>query len=308
MAIRFISLSNPSRARLLARRGFTLIELLVVIGFVGILVGLLLPAVQAMRESGRRTTCTNNLRQVALAVLNFESSFKRLPAGITPPTATPYRSLSWLTQILPFADQGPLWDQAREDYAYDPSPYLSHLGMRTPVSLFACPSDPDSGQAHYTHQYRLVAHTNYLGLNGTDYLKKDGLFFQDSKVRLAEIRDGQSNTLMIGERPPSPDFWYGWWYAGYGQAASGSPDMLLGARERNDGASKLEDCPPGPYRYSRGKQGQPCDTFHFWSYHSGGANFALADGSVHFLAFSADEILPLLATRAGGEVHPPLEQ
>jgi prepilin-type processing-associated H-X9-DG protein len=212
-----------------------------------------------------------------------------------------------LTQILPFADQGPLWDQAREDYAYDPSPYLSHLGMRTPVSLFACPSDPDSGQAHYTHQYRLVAHTNYLGVNGTDYLKKDGLFFQDSRVRLAEIRDGQSNTLMIGERPPSPDFWYGWWYAGYGQAASGSPDMLLGARERNDGASKLEDCPPGPYRYSRGKQGQPCDTFHFWSYHSGGANFALADGSVHFLAFSADEILPLLATRAGGEVHPPLE-
>ncbi|MFM7562898.1 MAG: H-X9-DG-CTERM domain-containing protein, partial [Planctomycetota bacterium] len=90
--------------------------------------------------------------------------------------------------------------------------------------------------------------------------------------------------------------------------AYGSPDMLLGARERNDGASKLEDCPPGPYRFSPGKQGQPCDTFHFWSYHSGGANFALADGSVHFLAFSADEILPLLATRAGGEVHPPLEQ
>jgi prepilin-type N-terminal cleavage/methylation domain-containing protein len=106
------------------RLGFTLIELLVVVAIVAIVIGLLLPSVQAVRESGRRTTCTNNLRQVALAVLNFESSYKRLPAGITSPSATPYRSLSWLTQILPFADQGPLWDQAREDYAYDPSPYL----------------------------------------------------------------------------------------------------------------------------------------------------------------------------------------
>ena len=107
---------------------------------------------------------------------------------------------------------------------------------------------------------------------------------------------------MIGERPPSPDFWYGWWYAGYGQAASGSPDMLLGARELNDRATHLEACPTGPYSFTRGKRGEPCDTFHFWSYHPGGATFALADGSVQFLSYNADEVLAQLATCAGSEV------
>lgn len=294
-----------SRPKVAFRRyhaGFTLIELLVVMAIIGILTGLLLPAVQAVRESGRRTQCSNHLRQIGLAVLNFESAHRRLPAGITSPTATPYRSMSWLTQLLPHIEQSAMWDQARDDYAFDPVPYVSHLGMRTPVNLFACPSDTDSGIAHYTHQFRLVAHTNYLGVNGTDYKKKDGIFFQNSKIRLAEIRDGQTHTLMIGERPPSPDFWYGWWYAGYGQAASGSPDMLLGVREINDGATHLESCPPGPYQFTRGKRGEPCDTFHFWSYHPGGAIFVMADGSVHFLAFGIDDVFPQLATRAGAEV------
>jgi prepilin-type processing-associated H-X9-DG protein len=78
--------------------------------------------------------------------------------------------------------------------------------------------------------------------------------------------------------------------------------MLLGARELNDGATHLEMCPTGPYSFTRGKRGEPCDTFHFWSYHPGGAMFALADGSVQFLSYNADEVLAQLATRAGTEV------
>jgi prepilin-type processing-associated H-X9-DG protein len=104
-----------------------------------------------------------------------------------------------------------------------------------------------------------------------------------------------------GERPPSADFWYGWWYAGYGQAGTGSADMLLGVRERNLGGPFVSDCPAGPYHFREGRADNQCDLFHFWSLHPGGAHFLFADGSVRFLAYSADAILPALATRAGGE-------
>jgi prepilin-type processing-associated H-X9-DG protein len=127
------------------------------------------------------------------------------------------------------------------------------------------------------------------------------VLFLDSHVRLADITDGTSCTLMAGERPPSADCWYGWWYAGYGQAGTGSADMLLGARERNLGGPYVSSCPPGPYRFQAGRVENQCDLFHFWSLHPGGAHFLFADGSVRFLAYSAADILPALATRAGGE-------
>ena len=112
-----------------------------------------------------------------------------------------------------------------------------------------------------------------------------------------------SNTLMIGERPPSADNWYGWWYAGLGQAASGSPDMLLGASEINDGANHATSCPAGPYEFSPGAIDEQCHLFHFWSLHPGGSHFVLADGSVQFYSYSVDPILiPAMATKAGGEV------
>jgi len=108
---------------------------------------------------------------------------------------------------------------------------------------------------------------------------------------------------MIGERPPSADNWYGWWYAGHGQAGSGSPDMLLGVAEVNDGARYAEDCGSGPFRFSNGNPDRQCDLFHFWSLHSAGANFATAGGSVHFLSYSTDEnLMRALATRNGREI------
>src|SRR5262249_30065952 len=115
-----------------------------------------------------------------------------------------------------------------------------------------------------------------------------------------EATDGTSHTLLVGERPPSADLDLGWWYAGWGQAQNGDAEFLLGTRTRcynRDAAT----CPEGPYHFTPGKFSNPCDAFHFWSPHTGGAHFAFADGSVRFLKYSADEIMPALATRAGGE-------
>ncbi len=292
------------------RKALTLIELLVVVAIIGTLIGLLLPTVQMVREAGRRTACLNNVRQLALALMNFESAQSALPAGLTSTDDQPYGGMTWLTRSLPFIEQNSIWEQAVADYQIDPVPYQSHLGMQTPVPSYICPSDPDAGGVHWTHQNRLIASTDYLGINGTNYQQRNGIFYLDSATGFSEITDGQSNTLLIGERPPSPDFWYGWWYTGYGQAGSGSPDMLLGVAELNDppvggATSYLESCPPGPYAFTSGSN-QQCDTLHFWSHHPGGAHFALADGAVKFLNYEiAADIMPQLATKSGGEVFEP---
>jgi prepilin-type processing-associated H-X9-DG protein len=106
---------------------------------------------------------------------------------------------------------------------------------------------------------------------------------------------------MLGERPPSADFYYGWWYAGTGQDGTGSCDMVLGAREINAGRPELANCSAAASHFGRGSLSNECDLLHFWSFHTGGANFAYADGSVHFLPYNADAQLTALATRAGGE-------
>lgn len=147
---------------------------------------------------------------------------------------------------------------------------------------------------------RSLPNTSYLGVLGRNGFRNDGALFADSKVTFADIRDGQSNTILIGERPPSSDFRIGWWYRGWGASKDGIGEMILGVRERNFSAD-YKACPPGPYSFVRGDLKNPCDTFHFWSLHPGGANFAFADGSVRFLSYSADAILPALSTCAGGE-------
>jgi prepilin-type processing-associated H-X9-DG protein len=107
---------------------------------------------------------------------------------------------------------------------------------------------------------------------------------------------------MVAERPPSADLNFGWWYGGGGQSKDGSGDSVLGVREMYVGPfGSGQLCPAGPYHFGSGEISNQCDAFHFWSLHSGGANFLFCDGSVRFLAYSADSILPALATRAGSE-------
>ena len=296
--------------RLNLRYALTLIELLVVIMIIGLLIGMLLPAVQMVREAGRRTSCANNIRQLSLGVMNYESSFGHLPMGlVVTPSAdgrNRYFGMTWITRTLPYLEQAGMWNNALEDYRAAPNPFRSHRGMQTILPIVNCPSDPAAGQIHWTHQNRLVALTNYLGVNGINYRSRDGVFTYDREIRFSEIGDGQSNTLMIGERPPSPDFWFGWWYAS-GSGTESTGDVMLGMAELNPETSGgtspfLSGCPDGPYQYGPGRNEQ-CDTLHFWSYHSAGAHFGLADGSVRLIPYNTDQtIMEALATRAGGEV------
>jgi prepilin-type processing-associated H-X9-DG protein/prepilin-type N-terminal cleavage/methylation domain-containing protein len=270
------------------RTAFTLIELLVVIAIIASLLGLLLPAVQKSRMAAARTSCINNLKQIGLALHNYHDTNGSLPPGITPPLkGEPFPHMGWLARVLPFIEQQPLWNLTLIAYEEAASnPYgLPHYGFMTPIRLFSCPADGRADGNHPTHDIFRVALTDYLGVLGTNYTIDDGVLYWGSHTRLTGITDGTSNTLLVGERPPSPDFWYGWWYAAEGQENSGSGDTVLGVRElRSPSAPYTVNCPPGPYHFVFGNLNNMCDTFHFWSLHSGGANFLFADGSVEFLS------------------------
>lgn len=288
-----------------SQSGFTIIELLVVMACISLLVALLLPAVQQTRNAASRLSCANRIRNIAFATLMHADTHKVLPAAYTtdrPEADYPY--MTWLCRILPGIEQSSLWNETTAAYAANRFPFGTpeHKGFRKPITLFSCPNDGRTELTAVSPQYGDVALTSYVGNGGTDYLSKDGVFFVDSAVRLADITDGLSNTLLIGERPPSTDLQYGWWYAGVGQDGHGSPDMIVGAREINIGWAGNELCDKGPYQFEIGYPQRQCDVFHFWSLHAGGAWFARCDGSAGFLSYSANEILPKLATRAGGEI------
>jgi prepilin-type processing-associated H-X9-DG protein len=128
---------------------------------------------------------------------------------------------------------------------------------------------------------------------------RNGVIFLDSEVRMTDITDGSSNTLLLGERPPDEWREFARWHGGWGiWTRAGSS---LGVRETSVEPLNSQ-CFNSGYRFQRGSLNDPCSIFHFWSLHPGGANFARADGSVTFMSYSAESILPALATRAGGEV------
>jgi prepilin-type N-terminal cleavage/methylation domain-containing protein/prepilin-type processing-associated H-X9-DG protein len=287
------------------RSAFTLIELLVVIGIISVLISLLLAAVQHVRDAALRVKCANNLRQLGLAALQYHDGQGSFPVGLEYQSGSnPMPLSSWLTRLLPYVEQGNLSAVTQTAYGQSLSPFQNppHVGLATVVRLFACPADQRAAQVQFAPRDKFnVAFTCYLGVEGKDLSTNDGLLFRDSHVRITDIEDGSSRTLLVGERPPSTDFQYGWWYAGAGQNYTGSADMVLGVQEQNVLPVTSGSCAPGTYSFAPGSLSNQCDMFHFWSLHSGGANFLFADGAVRFLRYEAAALLPALASRSGGE-------
>lgn len=172
-----------------------------------------------------------------------------------------------------------------------------------PVRLPGRRPDRDRLAGHPQGIQHTVALSSYLANAGTDLRTQDGVVYRGSRTNFLHVTDGSSNTILLGERPPSPDLIYGWWYAGTGLGGSGVLDFSLTARHRGGrpGYPQYRRCPPGPYYFAPRRFDDPCGVFHYWSPHPGGANFGFCDGSARFLRYSADAVLPALSTRAGGE-------
>ncbi len=282
--------------------GFTLLELLVAVSIITVLAGLTVSAVQKVRHAAVRSRCQNQLRQIAVASHGYHAAHQSLPPATSyMGGGDPYPYMGWAARLLPFLDQSEAWRQAtaafaaERDFVIAPPHTLARVRMVAylcPLEVFAHSGPDDSG----------FALTSYLGVSGARSRSGwDGVMYIDSRTRLTDVTDGTSNTLFYGERPPSGARDLGWWYGGWGQRKDGSGDASLSVRETNYYAN-AGGCARGPYQFAAGRSDNQCDAFHFWSLHPGGANFALCDGSVRFLAYSADSVLPALATRAGGEV------
>ncbi len=306
------------------RIGFTLIELLVVIAIIGILIALLLPAVQKVRDAANRTRCGNALRQIGIALNSYHDTQHSFPPALDTLnfSTNDYWCWSWMARILPYVEQGNVFKEA-EDFAKtakDNNPWgqggPQNPVLGKPMYVYQCPSDTRVlinsfvGGQPGAPATLTIAFTTFMGNLGTDYTygntaskPGDGVMFKNSKIRIGQITDGTSNTIAAGERPPSEDLVFGWWFAGYGQGAgTGSCDVVLGAAElKQISSGPYKNCPQGPYTFTQGSITNPCDMFHYWSMHPNGGNFLKCDASVRFLPYSAANILPALGTRDKGE-------
>jgi prepilin-type N-terminal cleavage/methylation domain-containing protein/prepilin-type processing-associated H-X9-DG protein len=283
---------------ILRRRAFTLIELLVVIAIIGILIALLLPAVQKVREAANRIKCANNLKQIGTALHLYHDSFLVFPQAyatskcFSPPPEDAHPS--WLMAILPYIEQDNLYRLGVDAF------------HSAPVELYHCPSDPRTGG--YTGSFGSFGVTDYVAVNGNDfnYLGPNyilngnqGVMYRDSRTRVTDILDGSSNTVMVGERPPSPDMLLGWWTYTELDSTLSARSIFLYYHTTGNGSNT--PCQT-PALFSPGSLTNNCDAHHFWSLHIGGANWLFADGSVHFISYAASLIIPQLATRNGGEI------
>jgi prepilin-type N-terminal cleavage/methylation domain-containing protein/prepilin-type processing-associated H-X9-DG protein len=289
------------RKRLHLPGGFTLVELLVVIAIITVLIGLLLPAVQRVRDSSNRVRCANNLRQIGLAMHMYHQDRTAFPSAVRGPRDDkPW--LSWQARLLPYVEQQSLWKETERAFLKEQffSRNPPHSGLVAQLPVFQCPSE--SRTFGTTPEEKMIALTGYLGVNGVRASLRfsEGILFYESNIRIADVTDGTANTLMIGERPPSPDLRFGWWYGGIGQDYLGTCDSHIGVRELRE-TFLTPTCPRGPYHFRPGRSNHDCDMFHFWSHHTNGAHFLFCDGSVRFMNYSADGILPELATKSGGE-------
>ena len=306
------------------QKGFTLIELLVVIAIIGVLIGLLLPAVQKVRESAARLQCTNNLKQIGLAMMNYESTYNRFPAGYLDNMTTnrpnsaatsnpdPITGWGWGTLILPYLEQESLYKSININSIAMNNTYAGTIAFRkTVIKSFLCTSD-DTGLNTFTisgtgGNFEL-AKSSYAGVNGQAELADFdtafglGMFLRGRGVSIAEVTDGLSNTLFVGERSsksakqavgtlPGVCTWVG---ALPGGDLDGETSALYILGWTGNSSSPAKPNMP-----------EPDGSFHaesFTSRHSGGVNFLFGDGSVRFITDSIDgQTWVKLGTRQGGE-------
>lgn len=274
------------RRRILQKAGFTLVELLVVVAIIGLLVSLLLPAVQRGRESARRTQCENNLKQYGLALHHYHDAHRAFPIG-----NVPNRWWGFQSRLLPYLELQDIYQFCNYDYpgdcfqAANAQPPGQDPGNQVqPVDM--CPNDPLAGQIWYEPIYHAGHHgcTDYLGVMGTTPTAADGIMLYGPPIKIAKVTDGISHTLIMGERGVSNDLW-GWPYCGYGDG-TGNGDNLCSTGLGLEIGNAYDDI----------------HKFHFWSYHREIANFLMADGSGRILPYEIDYyVFQALATRAGGE-------
>jgi prepilin-type N-terminal cleavage/methylation domain-containing protein/prepilin-type processing-associated H-X9-DG protein len=296
------------------RRGFTLIELLVVIAIIAILISLLVPAVQKVRESAARLQCQNNLKQIGLAALNYESVNKGLPPRCS--VVVPYRG--WGVYLLPYIEQGTVANIYRMDLNfYDPP---NGPAVAVPLAIYSCPSAPAGRMDNLVDVNG--SPTGTIGAEG-DYFAPncvDAFWWPPAQYALASdeveapamthnvprslalITDGTSNTLLVSELAGRPNQWIlgalqptnaglrfpAWWgpWASY--------NSCIYKAWSDDGQT------PGGFCTIN------CNnSWGIYSFHTGGANAVFVDGSVHFLAVGLSrDVFAGLVTRAGGEVIP----
>ncbi|MDA8563917.1 DUF1559 domain-containing protein [Mariniblastus sp.] len=260
------------------RLAFTLVELLVVIAIIGILIGMLLPAVQQVREAARRISCANNIKQLALGAHNYESAFQKFPPGMQ--TQDNRVEYSWGTFLLPYLEQDNLYDLLADDIKnHTPLNEINESIRSTVISGFQCPSSslPETSPDNN-------GRSNYAGNQGSGNAPLDygGMFNENSKVKIADVTDGTSNVILFGEVDGSSlatDQAFPVWIGAYSSPTTQKRDFIRRAVLR------------------RGRHNQPINSFNtanpdsdsdyspaiYSGRHSGGVNFCFVDGSVHFL-------------------------
>lgn len=301
------------------RSAFTLIELLVVIAIIAILVALLLPAVQQAREAARRSSCKNNLKQVGLAMHNYHDVHNTFPYGWgwdEADTQTRRRD-TWMQQILPFIEQGALYDlyvQQNRSHAHTSSEQI----LKTQIATLFCPSNPSTGTENFRGTYGANAGSTNPGFGSTN---ANGIFFRRSSIGFRDIVDGTSNTLLIAEgvaRPSNGANHTPWGEVGYywGGGSVGHHGTAFNTAQAPN--SRVPDCNYTCASYDMAKF--PCAGYNAGnnppvtcayadigtyarSFHTGGVQASMADGAVRFVSENINlQTWQALSTRAGGEV------
>ncbi len=286
------------------RRGFSLIELLVVIAIIAILVSLLMASVQKAREAASRVACMNNLKQLGVAMHLYHDDNNLFPMGYYPANSGQFTYTGWQLQLLPYLEQSSLWERSVTYLAANPSNTDSNAfpACGFPMKIFVCPSNTRPlTDLHNGVTYEVTSYMGNAGTSSNNPVSGDGILCSGTQHSIGEILDGTSNTIAVGERPCTGDLYAGWGFApfGFGQ---GDGDTLLGSRDTSL-AANMGDLPTniGLRKASHPTDTAELDGAHYWSFHIGGANFLFCDGSVQYLLYSADSVLPALCTRAGGE-------